>query len=64
MNLPHIDPNAPHAAEARKAETQMAAAGVDPATIATIVQLILQYGPQIAAAIAKLFHHQPPAPTP
>ena len=51
-------------ADAAKAEAEMKAAGVDPTTIKLIVDMILQFGPSIAEAIAKLFHHTPkPSPT-
>jgi hypothetical protein len=58
-----IDPAALHAAEALAAAELAKRAGMTPAEVTTIIDLVLKYGPVVAGLISKLFHHTPkPAP--
>lgn len=50
-----------HAATAAEVEAQVRkdAVGLDPATIETIVALVLKFGPSFAKVILRLFHITP-----
>lgn len=63
MSAPILTSADLHAASASEIESQIRkdTAGLDPAEVQTIINLVMKFGPSIYAAILKLFHITPKA---